>query len=98
MLARVGEAAGLDVRAHPHMLRHACGYHLANKGKDTRSLQGYLGHVDIRHTAEYSMLAPTGLRTSGRISRAVGLTYLIGSGPYIGGCQKAGGVHPLERQ
>ncbi len=58
MLARVGEAAGPDVRAHPHMLRHACGYHLANKGKDTRSLQGYLGHVDIRHTAEYSMLAP----------------------------------------
>jgi type 1 fimbriae regulatory protein FimB/type 1 fimbriae regulatory protein FimE len=43
---------------HPHMLRHACGYKLANAGKDTRSLQGYLGHRDIRSTAVYTELVP----------------------------------------
>jgi site-specific recombinase XerD len=37
MLARVRQAAGLDVRAHPHMLRHACGYHLANRASTRRS-------------------------------------------------------------
>lgn len=35
---------GLDLKAHPHMLRHACGYALANKGHDTRAMQGWLGH------------------------------------------------------
>ena len=36
-------AAKLAFKAHPHMLRHACGYALANKGHDTRALQAYLG-------------------------------------------------------
>src|SRR6516165_5549263 len=36
---------------HPHMLRHACGFKLANDGHDTRALQHYLGHKNIRHTA-----------------------------------------------
>ena len=36
--------AGFEFKAHPHMLRHACGFALANKGHDTRSLQAYLGH------------------------------------------------------
>jgi len=40
LIARAGEAAGLGFKAHPHMLRHACGYKLANDGHDTRSLQG----------------------------------------------------------
>lgn len=40
MIERAGEAAGLDFKAHPHMLRHACGFALANKGHDTRALQG----------------------------------------------------------
>ena len=30
---------------HPHMLRHACGYALANAGHDTRALQAWLGHI-----------------------------------------------------
>ena len=38
------DAAGLEIKVHPHMLRHACGFALANKGHDTRSLQAYLGH------------------------------------------------------
>jgi integrase len=50
MVARLGVAAKFDFRVHPHMLRHACGFQLANKGVDTRSLQAYLGHKNIQHT------------------------------------------------
>ena len=54
MLARAGEAAGLGLKVHPHMLRHACGFALANKGHDTRALQAYLGHRNIQHTVRYT--------------------------------------------
>jgi Phage integrase family len=50
---------------HPHMLRHGCGYALANAGHDTRALQAWLGHKNIQHTVRYTELAPTGSRTSG---------------------------------
>ena len=43
---------------HPHMLRHACGYKLANDGHDTRALQQYLGHKNIQHTVRYTELSP----------------------------------------
>jgi integrase len=62
LVARLGEAAGFDFRVHPHMLRHACGYKLANDGVDTRSLQAYLGHRNIQHTVRYTELAPTRFR------------------------------------
>ena len=58
MIARAGEAAKLK-GAHPHMLRHACGYALANRGHDTRALQAYLGHKNIQHTVRYTELSPT---------------------------------------
>jgi len=58
MLERAGEAAGLGFKAHPHMLRHACGFALANKGHDTRALQAYLGHKNIQHTVRYTELSP----------------------------------------
>ena len=45
MIARLGEAARFSFPVHPHMLRHACGYKLANDGRDTRALQHYLGPV-----------------------------------------------------
>jgi integrase len=61
--ARMVERAGIEARfgfkVHPHMLRHACGYALANKGHDTRSLQAYLGHKNIQHTVRYTELSPT---------------------------------------
>ncbi len=41
-------------KVHPHMLRHSCGHALAEKGTDTRLMQDWLGHRDIRHTAWYS--------------------------------------------
>jgi integrase len=62
LVARLGAAAGFDFRVHPHMLRHACGYKLANDGVDTRSLQAYLGHRNIQHTVRYAELAPTRFR------------------------------------
>jgi type 1 fimbriae regulatory protein FimB/type 1 fimbriae regulatory protein FimE len=58
MVARLGTAAKFDFPVHPHMLRHACGFHLANKGVDTRSLQSYLGHKNIQHTVRYTELSP----------------------------------------
>jgi site-specific recombinase XerD len=54
---RAGAAAKLPFKAHPHMLRHACGYALANKGHDTRAIQGWLGHRNIQHTVRYTELA-----------------------------------------
>jgi integrase len=58
MIERAAGAAGLDLKAHPHMLRHACGYALANKGHDTRAIQAWLGHRSITSTAVYTALAP----------------------------------------
>jgi site-specific recombinase XerD len=59
MIERTGIEAKLAFKAHPHMLRHACGYRLANDGHDTRALQAYLGHRNIQHTVRYTELAPT---------------------------------------
>jgi len=58
MVERAGVQAKLGFKAHPHMLRHACGYALANEGHDTRALQAYLGHRNIQHTVRYTELAP----------------------------------------
>jgi site-specific recombinase XerD len=62
MIERAASAAGLELKAHPHMLRHACGYALANKGHDTRAIQGWLGHRSITSTAVYTALAPNRLK------------------------------------
>src|SRR5262249_41288786 len=59
MIERAGIEANFAFKAHPHMLRHACGYKLANDGHDTRALQAYLGHKNIQHTVRYTELAPT---------------------------------------
>jgi integrase len=45
-------------RRRPHMLRHACGYALANRGHYTRTIEGWLGHRSIISTAVYTALAP----------------------------------------
>jgi site-specific recombinase XerD len=59
MVERAGVEAKLPFKAHPHMLRHACGYALANRGHDTRALHAYLGHRNIQHTVRYTELSPT---------------------------------------
>jgi type 1 fimbriae regulatory protein FimB len=53
-----GELAGLPLDAHPHMLRHACGFALADQGADTRLIQDYLGHRNIQHTVRYTATNP----------------------------------------
>jgi integrase len=62
MVERAGVVARLGFKAHPHMLRHACGFALAAKGHDTRALQAYLGHKNIQHTVRYTELSPTRFR------------------------------------
>ncbi len=54
LISTLGERASLPVISHPHMLRHACGFALANRGVDTRLIQDYLGHRNIRHTVRYT--------------------------------------------
>jgi len=58
LVTRAGEEAELGFPVHPHMLRHAAGYKLANDGHDTRAIQHYLGHKNIQHTVRYTELAP----------------------------------------
>jgi type 1 fimbriae regulatory protein FimB/type 1 fimbriae regulatory protein FimE len=62
LFVRIGRWAKLPFDVHPHMLRHACGYALANRGVDTRTLQAYLGHRNIQHTVRYTELAPDRFR------------------------------------
>jgi integrase len=54
----IGSRAKMQFPIHPHMLRHGCGYALANAGHDTRALQAWLGHKNIQHTVRYTELAP----------------------------------------
>ena len=57
-IKRYGEKAALPLSAHPHMLRHACGFALADQGADTRLIQDYLGHRNIQHTVRYTATNP----------------------------------------
>ena len=54
MITRAGQESAISFPVHPHMLRHACGFKLANDGHDTRALQHYLGHKNIQHTVRYT--------------------------------------------
>lgn len=54
IIRAAGELAGAVTCTTPHMLRHACGYELAERGTDTRMIQDYLGHRNIRHTVRYT--------------------------------------------
>jgi type 1 fimbriae regulatory protein FimB len=58
LIQKYATAAGLSaLEIHPHMLRHSCGYNLANRGADTRLIQDYLGHRQIQHTVKYTELS-----------------------------------------
>jgi site-specific recombinase XerD len=63
MVERAAKVADFDMKIHPHMLRHSCGYKLANDGVDTRTIQSYLGHKSTQHTVRYTELAPTRFRS-----------------------------------
>ncbi len=57
IVKRAGKLAKIPFPVHPHQLRHACGYYLANRPTDTRTIQAYLGHRNIQHTTRYTELA-----------------------------------------
>ena len=57
-IARAGIEADFPFPIHPHMLRHSTGFYLANKGEDTRAIQSYLGHANIKNTVIYTELSP----------------------------------------
>src|SRR6266446_8308791 len=57
LVSRVGRKAGFSTKVHPHQLRHACGYALANAGHDTRAIQSWLGHRSIGNTVKYTELS-----------------------------------------
>ena len=57
IVARAGIEAELGLPVHPPMLRHSTGYKLANDSQDTRTIQQYLGHKNIRHTVRYTELS-----------------------------------------
>lgn len=54
LISSLGEQAKIPVKVHPHMLRHSCGFALADQGADTRLIQDYLGHRNIQHTVTYT--------------------------------------------
>lgn len=58
IITRAGGLAKLNLTVHPHMLRHSTGFYLANKGEDTRAIQAYLGHANIKNTVIYTQLSP----------------------------------------
>jgi integrase len=63
MIERAAKVAGLtELKPHPHCLRHSCGYALASRGTDTRTIQAWLGHSQIQHTTKYTALSPTRFR------------------------------------
>lgn len=58
IVARAGKAAGFEFSLHPHMLRHSTGFYLASQGQDTRAIQSYMGHANIKNTVIYTELSP----------------------------------------
>jgi type 1 fimbriae regulatory protein FimB/type 1 fimbriae regulatory protein FimE len=67
LVERAGIAAKIEFKVHPHMLRHATGFVLANRGTDTRTLQAYLGHRSIQSTVRYTELAPNRFKNLWRV-------------------------------
>jgi site-specific recombinase XerD len=59
LVLEICQRAGLPIRVHPHQLRHSTGFFLADRGCDTRLIQDYLGHRNIRHTQIYTRTAAT---------------------------------------
>lgn len=54
LMETLGKRAGFPFKPFPHMLRHACGYDLANRGFDVRIIQDYLGHRSMNQVVLYT--------------------------------------------
>jgi integrase/recombinase XerC len=55
-IKRWATLAGLDVDAHPHMLRHSFASHVLQSSGDLRAVQEMLGHASIASTQVYTHL------------------------------------------
>ena len=53
LLERLGKIAGIEMKVHPHMLRHGCGYFMAVQGLPLYTIQSHLGHRDASNTLIY---------------------------------------------
>ena len=73
MVERAGKATGFNMKIHRHMLRHACGFKLANDGVDTRTIQAYLGHKSIQHAVRYTSWHRLGSKAYSGTDRTRGL-------------------------
>jgi len=62
IVLRAAQAAGLDIAAHPHMLRHACGYKMVNDGVDLKIIKVWMGHQNVQNTDIYTRLASNKLQ------------------------------------
>jgi Phage integrase family len=87
MVERAANAAALELKVRPHMLRHACGYALANQGHDTRAIQAWLGHRSITSTAIYTALAPNRFKDFWRNCQPGGVDLTLNAGH--GHCENA---------
>jgi len=58
LIKRVGAECDMPL-IHGHMLRHSAGFALADKGRDVREIQDYLGHKYIQNTVGYTKLRPS---------------------------------------
>ena len=75
---QAGLLAGFDFVVHAHLLRHACGYYLANKRVDTRTIQDYLGHTNIQNTVRYTQLSSARFEgNTARLRRGLGVSSRI---------------------
>jgi len=57
LFEQIGKRAGFEFKVTPHMLRHSCGFALAEKGYDVRLIQDWLGHTNIKNTVIYTRTA-----------------------------------------
>ena len=57
-----GAPGGFRVSGAPHMLRHAAGFALAEAGTETRLIQDFVGHKDIKNTVIYTETSQSRLR------------------------------------